>query len=114
MIDNLFPYLSSLFEAFVTSMAFDFGTSLMVSAFGYSFNAGFAKNSKKNRLFSVKKTPKYAARGYTLLGLFNEGIQWLINHSVDIMLAAIVSIAIIIILKYTVTYIFYNLKNQKK
>ncbi len=114
-MEQILTFITDLAKATTTALAFDIGTKFMVSAFGYSFNATFAKrSSSQTSLFSLAGTPKQAVRGQILLSSFNRMVMWLVDHSWDIIFASAIAIFSILLIRYIFTASFHKIKQKNK
>jgi hypothetical protein len=105
----------SLFSTFLECAAFDISTGFLVSAFGYNFSASFAKKKPSKSAFSsIDRVAVSTLRGFSLRGMFSYLMGWLVEHSFDILLAAFLSILLVLAFRYLFSAFLYRLEAPKK
>ena len=112
MYSDVLVFAGSLISGAIEAIAFDFGTNLIVSMFGWTLNATFAKNERRSD-FSMRKAPKSVGRGVTIYASFKSAMQWLVDHSFDIIMAAFISLLFVVFVRYIFTLIWYSTKTKK-
>ena len=111
MIGSFLATLYALASKAIAFMGFDLSVNLMLTAFGYTLDASYAR-SKKGSL-SVSKLPRSLGRGMTLFEAFKALMNWLVAHSLHIVVAVVVAFLFVVLVRYIFGLLWSGVKAKR-